>query len=143
MTSVGVRGVRGPTREWRWRTPWRHGTARDHYDGLLVSYTEFTPDTMLDLPRIYLAAERLRRACSELEGAIGLTIYWQPLHRRGGSLSAWTSRDSLRRFVTLPYHLEIMRRYRTRGTVRSTEWWAESLDIGEALAQGQRALDGG
>jgi hypothetical protein len=133
--------MRGPGRERRWRTPWRRGTAHEHRGEFLVSYTEFTPDTLLDLPRIYLAAERLRRACAGLEGAVGLTLYWQPHHRRGGSLSAWTDKDSLRRFVALPYHLEIMRRYRTRGTVRSAEWLASSLDVEEALARGQRTLD--
>jgi hypothetical protein len=129
--------------DFRVRTTWKRGPAADSAGPLLVSYTEFTPDTMRDLPAIYFAAERLRNACTELEGAVGLTTYWQPFRRRGGSVSAWKNEAALRRFVALPFHLEIMRRYRSRGSLRAVEWQVESFDLHAAFGEGQRALDQG
>jgi hypothetical protein len=127
----------------RLRTTWKRCPAADSAGPFLVSYTEFTWKSSLDIPRIYLAAERLRRACAELDGAVGVTTYWQVFRGRGGSVSAWQDEAALRRFVALPFHLEIMRRYRDRGSLRAFDWEAESLDLGAAFAEGQRALDDG
>ena len=32
---------------------------------------------------------------------------------------AWEDEAALRRFIALPYHLDIMRRYRSRGSLRA------------------------
>jgi hypothetical protein len=131
-------------RDVRVRTTWKRGPAAASSDGhVLISYTEFTPHALRDLPRIYFAAERLRRACTELEGAVGVTTYWQLFKGRAGSVSAWEDEDALRRFVALPFHLEIMRRYRSRGSLRATEWRAGSFDLSAAFDEGERALDRG
>jgi hypothetical protein len=127
----------------RLRTTWKRCPAADSAGPFLVSYTEFTWGTHLDIPRIYLAAERLRRECAGLDGAVGVALYWQPLHGRGGSVSAWQGEAALRSFVSLPFHVEIMRRYRGRGSLRAFDWEAESFDLGAAFAAGQRALDEG
>jgi hypothetical protein len=127
----------------RLRTPSKRGLASRSSGPLLVSYTEFTWETSLDIPRIYLAAARLRRECARLDGAVGVALYWQPLRGRGGSVSAWTDESALRRFVSLPYHIEIMRRYRDRGSLRAVHWQADSFVLRDAFAMGQRALDEG
>jgi hypothetical protein len=123
--------------------PWKRGPAAGSAGPFLISYTEFTPQTMRDIPAIYVAAKRLRKACAELEGAVGLTVYWQLLRRRGGSVSVWESEAALRRFVSLPFHVEIMRRYRPRGSLRAIDWQADSFGLRAAFADGQRALDAG
>lgn len=125
----------------RLRTTWKRCPAADSAGPFLVSYTEFTPRAMRDLPAIYFAAERLRRACAELDGAVGVTTYWQVFRRRGGSVSAWEDEAALRSFVSLPFHVEIMRKYRGRGSLRAIDWEAESFDLGAAFVEGQRALD--
>lgn len=127
--------------DFRVRTSWKRGPAADSNGPLLVSYTEFTPHTMRDVPAIYFAAERLRKACTELEGAVGVTTYWQLFRRRGGSVSVWEDEAALRRFVSLPYHVEIMRRYRTRGSVRAIDWRAGTFHLADAFRSGQEALD--
>jgi hypothetical protein len=127
----------------RLRTTWKRCPAADSAGPFLISYTEFTPHAMRDLPAIHFAAERLRRACTELDGAVGVATYLQVFRRRGGSVSAWEDESALRRFVALPVHVEIMRRYRGRGSLRAIEWWAQSLDLDAAFAEGQRALDEG
>ena len=133
---------RGPVRDAWVRTRWKRGPAADSRGELLVSFTAFVPDTLRDVPGIYRAAERLRaQACAELDGAVGLTTYWQPLRRRVGSLSAWTDEAALRRFIALPYHREIMRRYRTRGYVLDARWQADAIDLAAAFRQGVRMLD--
>lgn len=123
------------------RTSWKRGPGASSAGPLLISYTEFTPHTMRDVPAIYRAAERLRGECAELEGAVGVTTYWQPFRRRVGSLSAWEDEAALRRFVSLPFHVEIMRRYRGRGSLRASSWHADSFDLGAAFEDGRRTLD--
>jgi hypothetical protein len=129
--------------DFRVRTTWKRGPAAESAGPFLISYTEFTPRTLRDLPALGLASERLRGACAELEGAVGVTTYWQLFRRRGGSVSVWEDEAALRRFVSFPYHVEIMRRYRPRGTVRATAWQADSFDLRAAFVEGQRALDAG
>jgi hypothetical protein len=136
--------ARNSIRDFRVRTTWKRGPAAGSNEGpVLISYTEFTPHTLRDLPRIYFAAERLRQACTELEGAVGVTTYWQLFKRRAGSVSVWEDEAALRRFVALPFHVEIMRRYRSRGSLRAVEWRADSFDLAAAFDEGERALDRG
>lgn len=130
-------------RDFRLRTSWKRGLAIGSAGPFLVSYTEFAPYTIRDVPAIYFAAEQLRSACTELEGAVGVTTYWQLFRRRVGSVSVWESEAALRRFVSLPFHVEIMRRYRDRGALRATSWQADSFALRAAMQEGQRALDGG
>jgi hypothetical protein len=125
------------------RTSWKRGPAAEAAGPLLVSYTEFTPDTLRDVPGIYRAAQRLRREIVELEGAVGVTVYWQLFRGRGGSVSAWESESALRRFVSLPFHVETMRAYRPRGSLRAIDWTADSFELGTAFREGQRGLDAG
>jgi heme-degrading monooxygenase HmoA len=135
--------ARGRVLDLRARTPWKRCPAAESPGPLLVSYTEFTPHAMRDLPAIYFAAERLRRECTELEGAVGVTTYWQPFRRRVGSLSVWESEEALRRFVSLPFHVEIMRRYRSRGSLRAVSWQADAFALRAAFRKGQKALGEG
>jgi heme-degrading monooxygenase HmoA len=125
------------------RTRWREGRVAAPPGPLLLSYTEFTPRTLRDLPAVYRAAVRLRAALAELPGSVGVTLWWQPFRRRAGSVSAWESEAALRAFVALPHHVEIMRRYRERGTLRAATWREDRLDLRAALARGRRTLDAG
>jgi hypothetical protein len=129
--------------DFRVRTTWKRGPAAESAGPFLVSYTEFTPHTMRDVPAIYFAAERLRSTCAELEGAVGVTTYWQLFRRRGGSISVWEDEAALRHFVSLPFHVEIMRRYRNHGSLRAFDWKAETFGLSAAFREGQRALDDG
>jgi hypothetical protein len=127
----------------RVRTGWRRGPAADSAGPFLLSYTEFTPDTLRDVPGIYRAARRLRREIAKLDGAVGVTVYWQLFRGRGGSVSAWTDESALRRFVSLPFHTETMRAYRTRGSLRAIDWTAGAFELGAAFRDGQRGLEEG
>lgn len=129
--------------DFRLRTTWKRGPAAEFTGPFLISYTEFKPHTMRDVPAIYFAAERLRDACAELEGAVGVTTFWQFFRHRGGSVSVWEDEAALRRFVSLPFHVEIMRRYRTRGSLRALKWQAEDFGLRAAFREGQHALDDG
>jgi heme-degrading monooxygenase HmoA len=106
----------------RFWLPWREGPAARHTGPLVVSLTDFRAHHARDLPSVYLAGLRLREGWYAMPGAIGLWLWGQPLQRRGGSLTIWESNDDLRRFVSLPAHVAIMRRYRDRGTIASDTW---------------------
>jgi hypothetical protein len=108
---------------------------------VVVSLTEFTPRHVRDWPVIARDGLGLTRGWWAMAGAIGVVLYGDARHRCGGSLSLWASEEDLRRFVALPRHVAIMRRYRDRGTVRATVWTsAEAIDLDATLARRNRWL---
>jgi hypothetical protein len=119
-------------------TRWAPGPASAEGGAVLVSVTDFRPDRLRDAPRIAATGLRLRLGWYAMRGAVGLRLWSLPLARRSGSISVWESEDDLRAFIRLPVHTEIMRRYRARGTLRSTTWTADRFDPGEVL-RGARA----
>lgn len=102
--------------------PWAPGPAAGTADAVVVSVTSFRADHLRDLPLIVSSGLRLRMGWYAMPGAVGLWLWLLPLRRRSGSISVWTSEEELGRFVRLPRHVDIMRRYRDRGTVTATSW---------------------
>jgi hypothetical protein len=124
------------------RRRWKTGPAAGSAGPFLCSLTQFKPHHVRDLAAIWAAAERLSGELIEIEGACGVLTYFRPRHFFVGSLSAWTGKAALSRFVSLPYHREIMCRYRSRGLpLRSAKWWTEGLQVDAALAEGLRLLE--
>jgi hypothetical protein len=70
-----------------------------------------------------------------MPGAIGLWLWMLPATSRGGSISVWASEADLERFIGLPHHVDIMARYRGRGTVRSTTWVADRFERGAIIVR--------
>ncbi len=113
---------------------------------VLVSVTDFAVSRLDDMIRVYFEGLRLRRAWPSMRGAIGMWLWTKPLGMRSGSVSVWRSEEDLRRFVRWPAHVEIMRRYRHAGELRSACWTEASFNApriwaGAAarLAAGDRA----
>ncbi len=75
-----------------------------------------------------------------MPGAIGIVLYLDVLAKTGGSMSIWTSEEDLRRFVALPRHAAIMRRYRDRVRVRAATWTTENFSLLEAWEQRHQRL---
>lgn len=119
---------------------WRPGPADGMAGPVLVSVTDFTSASPLDLPRVYRDGLRLRRGWPELEGAVGVWLWSLPLARRSGSVSVWQDRQALRRFVSWPPHVATMRRFRGRGELRSTTWEAEAFDATDVWRAARRWL---
>ncbi|GGV04236.1 hypothetical protein GCM10010182_23150 [Actinomadura cremea] len=109
---------------------------------VLVSVTDFTAASALDLPGVFRAGMALRRLWPDLPGAVGLWLWAVPLERRCGSVSVWTDGAALRSFVALPEHVAIMRRYRGRGEIRSVTWEADVFDPAATWARAARVLAG-
>jgi hypothetical protein len=78
-----------------------------------------------------------------MPGAIGVALYVDVPRRRGGALSVWASAEDLRSFVALPRHLESMRRYGPRVTVRAASWTTEDFSATEVFARREQLLDAG
>lgn len=112
------------------RTRWTPGPDTDTTGPALVSVTDFQATHRRDLPGIYLAGNRLRRGWLQLPGAVGMWLWTEPWQGRCGSVSVWTDEKAMYRFVGRPDHVEIMRRYRDRGTTRSSTWTADEVDRG-------------
>ena len=132
----------GRAKDFRLQASWKTGPAAGAEGPTFVSFTEFTPHRLSDIIPIWLAADRLGDELVEIGTACGVQTYLQPGRRRVGSLSAWTSEQGLLDFIRLPHHLEIMRRYRSRGLpLRSARWWCERFEPEGAMAEGARRLE--
>ncbi|MEV5652451.1 hypothetical protein AB0L57_29740 [Nocardia sp. NPDC052254] len=121
---------------------WKPGPARDAEGPFMISLTQFTTTHIADIPDIWRASERLGNQLAQIEGAVGVLTYIRPMRRQVGSLSIWTDQRGLSKFIGLPYHVEIMRKYKTRGLpIRSATWWTGEYRIGPALMESLRMLD--
>jgi hypothetical protein len=123
--------------------PWLPGPEAKTSAPVVVSLTDFTMHSLRSLPGIVRAGGRLGLGWYAVPGAVGVYLWADPLRRRTGSLSVWTDLGAMRRWVGLPLHVATMRRYRTRGSVRSTRWHAEKADRTAIVAEAIRILDGG
>jgi hypothetical protein len=110
---------------------------------VLVSLTEFKAHAWRDLPSMAWIALGLRAGWYGLPGAVGLYLWTDVPRRCVGSLSVWTDGADLERWIGLPRHVQVMRRYSPRGTARSTKWTCETFDRSAILAEGTRRLTSG
>jgi hypothetical protein len=95
---------------------------------VVVSVTEFSAHHRRVLPGVAANGLRMRMCWYAMPGAVGMWLWMLPVAGRGGSVSVWSSEEDLERFINLPHHVDIMRRYGDRGAVRSTTWIAERFD---------------
>lgn len=109
-------------------TPWMPGPVDPLDKPVVVSVTEFSADHRRDLPGVLLKGLRMRLGWYAMPGAVGLWLWSLPAKAIGGSISVWKNEADLERFVGLPHHVDIMRRYGSRGTVRSTKWRADKFE---------------
>jgi hypothetical protein len=107
------------------RLPWKSGPSADFGGPVLVSVTDFHVRAARDVAGVYVTGLRLRRAWPELEGAVGIWLWGKPLQKRSGAVSVWRTADDLRRFVSWPVHVAIMRKYRGVGTITTRDWEAD------------------
>jgi hypothetical protein len=109
-------------------TKWMPGPVDPHDANVVVSVTEFAARHRRDLPGIAVKGLRMRMGWYAMPGAVGMWLWAVPAPVRSGSVSVWASEEDLERFITLPHHVDIMKRYGDRGTVRSTTWREERFD---------------
>src|SRR4051794_30293938 len=114
------------------------GPAHDHHGDVVVSVTDLSLDRWRDVPTAAATGLRLRLGWYAMPGAVGLWLWSIPLERRSGSVSVWTGEDDLRRFVGLPKHLAVMRRYRDRGTLRAETWSMPRFVTSDILDRARR-----
>ena len=123
LTNTGAAGLAAPR-----LTPWMPGPVDPRDQPVVVSVTEYVADHRRDLPGVALQGLRMRMGWYAMPGAVGLWLWSLPIKGLGGSISVWASEDDLERFIGLPHHVDIMRRYGPRGSVRSTKWTADRFD---------------
>jgi hypothetical protein len=111
------------------RSRWIPGPEPRGDTAVLVSRTDFRLHRLADLPRAALAGWRMARLWPELDGAVGLWLWWDLADRRIGSVSVWRDEAALRGFVRLAPHVRIMRAYRGRGTLTSTSSHTAQPDL--------------
>jgi heme-degrading monooxygenase HmoA len=124
------------------RTPWQAGGASGE-GPVLVSFTHFTPDRRREWAGIARSGLRLRRSWPQMDGAVGMWMWAEAtLSHGGGSVSIWESEEALMAFVLWTPHVEIMRRYRHRGSILATTWEQPSADCAEAWRRGRALIEG-
>jgi hypothetical protein len=118
-------------------TPWTPGPVDPGDAPVVVSVTDFSVHHRRVLPGVAANGLRMRMGWYAMSGAVGMWLWMLPTAGRGGSVSVWSSDEDLERFVSLPHHVDIMRRYGDRGSVRSTTWTAERFDKSVILDRAQ------
>ena len=108
-------------------TPWMPGPHDPADAPVVVSVTEFTSQQRRALGGIAFNGLRMREGWYAMPGAVGLWLWSLPATPRSGSISVWRNEDDLERFVSLPHHVDIMKHYGSRGSVRSTKWHAQQF----------------
>lgn len=142
LPNVRAAGSRAPGRPIV--IPWAPGPEAATGRPAVVSVTDFTLDSWTHYPDVARTGLRLRLGWFAMAGAVGLWLWTLPLELRTGSISVWSDPDALRRFVGLPLHVDVMRRNRDRGTVRSTTWAVDEFEPTEQRERARRwILSGG
>jgi len=114
-------------------TPWMPGPVDPQDAPVVVSVTEFSAHHRRELPGVAVNGLRMRMGWYAMTGAVGMWLWMRPTAGCGGSISVWASEEDLELFINLPHHVNIMRRYTDRGTVRSITWTADRFDRGGIL----------
>jgi len=109
-------------------TPWMPGPVDPGDAQVVVSVTEFSAHHRRVLPGVAANGLRMRMGWYGMSGAVGMWLWVLPIAGCSGSISVWASEEDLERFISLPHHVDIMRRYGDRGAVRSTTWTADRFD---------------
>jgi hypothetical protein len=124
--------------------PWTDGPVSGTGRPAVVSVTDFALRSWTHYPDVARSGLRLRLGWFAMPGAVGLWLWTLPLALRTGSISVWSDPEALRRFVGLPLHVDVMRRNRDRGTVRSATWSVDEFDRREQRERaGRWILSGG
>lgn len=108
-------------------TPWMAGPVDPGDADVTVSVTEYSAHHRRTLPGAAVNGLRMRLGWYAMPGAVGMWLWMRPTGC-GGSISVWAAEEDLERFINLPHHVDIMKRYGDRGTVRSTTWTANRFD---------------
>ncbi|WP_052238430.1 hypothetical protein [Mycolicibacterium setense] len=122
-------------------TSWMPGPASAGDGPVVVSVTEYAAHSLRHLPGVAYSGMRMREGWYAMPGAVGLWLWSLPASGLSGSISVWTSQEALQQFIILPHHVDIMRRYRGRGDVRSTTWEADTFDRVGTIARAREWIE--
>jgi hypothetical protein len=121
--------------------PWKRGAAEGAGDGeVLVALTDFRVHRWRDVPGVWMSGLRLRQRWPSTDGAIALQFWVEPLRRRSGSVSVWTSEDALRGFLRTQAHRAVATRYRDKAGLWTDKFRAERFDRDAVWAEAERRL---
>jgi hypothetical protein len=96
------------------RRAWQPGPESGIDREVVVSATRFLYRRWRHMPLVWFHGWRLRRAWGRRPGAVGLFTGADLRRPITYSVSVWTSRDDLRRFLRAPDHVRLMRGFRSR-----------------------------
>ncbi|MCV7115270.1 hypothetical protein [Mycolicibacterium setense] len=122
-------------------TSWMSGPASAGDGPVVVSVTEYAAHSLRHLPGVAYSGMRMREGWYAMPGAVGLWLWSLPASGLSGSISVWTSQEALQQFIILPHHVDIMRRYRDRGDVRSTTWEDDTFDRVGTIARAREWIE--
>lgn len=123
------------------RNSWKPGPAAGSPGPFVISATAFTYRRYRDLPAVWYHGLRLRRGWGRRAGAVGLATGAHALRPVTFTLSVWTSREALRRFLGSPEHARLVRGFKRRqAAAAAVVWEAERFSLDAAWREGLRRL---
>jgi hypothetical protein len=103
---------------------WKPGPLDTLRGPVFVSATRFTYKHFWHLPPVFSHGLALRSNWPTIEGAVGMTIAGDLLSKTTFTLSVWRSEDDLRRWISSPQHLALMREFRSKLRGSAAVGWA-------------------
>jgi hypothetical protein len=108
---------------------------------MVVSATRFTYKSLWQMPAVYWHGLRMRRAWPRFRGSIGVSLSADMGRRSTYTVSLWRSEEDLKKFISHPEHLALMRAYRPHTeSISAATWTVEAFDLGEAWREARRRL---
>lgn len=121
--------------------PWKAGAAAGAADGeVLIALTDFRVHRWRDVPGVWLSGLRLRQRWPSTDGAVALQFWVEPLRRRSGSVSVWTSEQALRGFLRTQAHRAVATRYRDKAGLWTDKFSVERFDRDAIWAEAERRV---
>jgi hypothetical protein len=108
--------------------PWTRSRYPDGaQDAVIVLGSRLELRAHRHVPGFLVAALRVRRQALRSAGAIGVSLRAEPARKTFWTLSAWTDREALDRFVTAMPHARVMRRYHDRMASSGFTTWQQPV----------------
>lgn len=109
--------------------PWTARSEMQPGRGYLVMASHLPLVRITSTVRFFRAVSAIRRQLSSADGLVGYTLRAKPLARDYWTLSVWSDRDALERFMRTPPHVAVMGSLRPHmAPTRFVQWEITAAD---------------
>jgi hypothetical protein len=121
------------------RLPWRSGPASS--EGVVfVTATKFTFATYTAAALAAPHALRFWAGWTQVPGAVGLSVRFQPFRRCAWTLTTWASAQDLANFLRSPAHRGVVHAFQSRLAGTSHSWETTAFELNRSWREAVHTL---